>query len=451
MISAQRIRKTEQVSGACGLLWNRSVLLGFNLVNVVVLALGLFHFSNDAEAQTLAAVQQEKDQPPTFLTIENPIANPGQFLMPTFVPTEPDALHAEGHRFVSIRGIIDWKTQKRILSAEPSIQDFEIQRQQARSEDNPWTGKWETLDLDNAIKVLQKSFDIEQDSVPESLLNPVITMPLPRRVLGIWGQYATHPVLKTYGLSEEQEKQSGKSEDSNASDKPPAAETPEVEVSPKAIGNLLLFRYFDFEVTPGAVYRYRVRIEYVNPFFGKPAGVLPDKSLAKGRTRTSDWSEPTAAVQVLPNAQFYLTGVEYHQKSRRKVAVLDVYKWNAPTGTFVNNVRRFGVGDGIGGTIQSKVVDPLHQTFEAQDVSFHTGDVLIDLRAPDELQVNGSLPDLERVPNGVLDDVILIMNSHGHLQVYDRMTRENERVQASRYQQFQTEIGKIYEQAARRR
>jgi hypothetical protein len=170
--------------------------------------------------------------------------------------------------------------------------------------------------------------------------------------------------------------------------------------------------------------------------------------LAEGRIRTSDWSAPTPAVQVRPEAEYYLTGVEYESKARSDVAVMDLYKWNAPTGTVVNDLGRYSVGDEIGGTIKTRVVNPLDETYESQDIKVNTGDVVIDFRDQDDLKIEGQLPDLGKVPAGVRFDEVLVMNSHGNLRTYDRFTRESERVAASRYQKIQDDIGKEYAEAA---
>ena len=446
--------------------------------------------------------------------------------------SETVALNGEGYRFVAVRGVIDWAAQKRAYAkalnlplneaarAEPIIKDFEIQRQQAMSEEDPWSGEWETLDIENSFDVLRKAYDTQADVVDVTVTNGVITEPLPFRVLGVWGSLATHPKITDFVLDPEEQKleqmriekvrqayeemmknqpqplelggfskyqvdvrsmqnelssstgsaymenynneyqeqmqgyyaNSGANTPGNYPGAGPGAAAGQMNVlnsaRSAASGRLMLFRYFDFDVDPGAVYRYRVRIEYVNPNFGQPIELLASPELAEGQTRTSDWSEPTPPVQVRPEAQYYLTGVEYESKVRSDVAVMDIYKWNAPTGTVVNEKGRYSVGDEIGGVLKTKVVNPLEETFDPQEIKVNTGDVVIDFRDQDDFKIDGNLPDLGKAPSGVRFDEVLVMNSHGNLRTYDRFTRESERVMAMRYQKFQDDIGEEYEESA---
>src|SRR5690606_34654761 len=66
-----------------------------------------------------------------------------------------------------------------------------------------------------------------------------------------------------------------------------------------AQGELLLFRYFDFDVEPGATYKYRARLVVRNPNYGLPvAQVAGLAHIVEGQTRNSDWSNETDPVMV---------------------------------------------------------------------------------------------------------------------------------------------------------
>ena len=51
------------------------------------------------------------------------------------------------------------------------------------------------------------------------------------------------------------------------------------------LSKYLLFRYFDFTVTPGNSYRYRVRLVLRNPNYKRPVEELVDASVAEGELR----------------------------------------------------------------------------------------------------------------------------------------------------------------------
>lgn len=435
-------------------------------------------------------------------------------------------LNGEGYRFVSVRGVIDWQTQKskyvdalnlppdQAAFVEPDIVDFEIQRRKAVGGDTPWS-EWDTLDIQNSIDVLNKAYDLEADTVDVTITDPVITEPLPRRVLGIWGKHATHPRVTNFELSEEeirreqlrQEKliqayeemkknsgviepieeggfgsytynvrgmqnemsMGGNSEYMSRYENEYAeemsdrySESPELygasqpgegglltTTRSKASGRLLLFRYFDFDVEPAAVYQYRIRIHYANPNFGKPIELLERPEIAEDRIKQSDWSVPTKPVQVRPKSEYFLTAVEYDRARREQMANVNIFQWNAPTGTVVNEVIRVATGDKIAGAIKTKVVNPLDETFDPQELNVDSGHVLVDMKDNSTLEVDSQLDGLGKIPTRALYDEILVLDSHGQLATLSPFENETRRIAAQRFQKFQDEIGKEYEKAAR--
>jgi len=445
--------------------------------------------------------------------------------------TQKVALNGEGYRFVSVRGVIDWQTQKskyvealnlppdQAAFVEPDIVNFAIQRQRAASQDDPWSGEWEDLDIQNSIDVLDKAYDFEADTVDVTITDPVITEPLPRRVLGIWGKHATHPGVTNFELSEEEirreqlrqeklieayeaiRKQSGQLEPleeggfsskaynvrsmqselgmgSNAeymseyensyreeastaySENPeyygasPGAGSPGeggllTTTRSKASGRLLLFRYFDFDVEPGAVYRYRVQLEFANPNFAKPIELLESPDVAEGRTKKSDWSEPTSPVQVRPKSEYFLTDVDFDRARRQDMASVNVYQWNSPTGTVVNQTLHVAIGDRIAGQVKTRVVNPLDETFDTQEIVVSSDHLLVDLRNNDTFEVDTQLPDLGKVPSKAKYDEILVLDEQGQLDAISPYDRESKRIAAQRFQKFQDELGKEYAEAAK--
>ncbi|MBD3676693.1 MAG: hypothetical protein HUJ26_24535 [Planctomycetaceae bacterium] len=442
--------------------------------------------------------------------------------------TQKVSLNGEGYRFVSVRGVIDWQTQKskyvdalnlppdQAAFVEPDIVDFEIERRKAVGGDKGWSN-WEVLDIQNSIDVLNKAYDLEADTVDVTITDPVITEPLPRRVLGIWGKHATHPRVTNFELSpeeqrreqlrqekvieayEEMKKNSGVIEpiqeggfgnytynvrgmqnemrmgmggnadymsryeneyQEEMSDR--YSESPELYGSgqpgeggllmtsrSKASGRLLLFRYFDFDVEPGAVYQYRVRIHYANPNFGKPIEVLERPEIAEDRIKQSDWSVPTKPVQVRPKSEYFLTTVDYDRARRQEMADVNIFQWNAPTGTVVNETIRVSTGDKIAGTIKTKVVNPLEETFEAQEMKVDSDHVLVDLKDNGAIQADSQLEGLGKIPSRALYDEILVLDSHGQLATLSPYDNEAKRIASQRFQKFQDEIGKEYEKAAK--
>ena len=131
-------------------------------------------------------------------------------------------VESRGTRFAAIRGIFKMKQQvekvKRALRLDTAQEaytqvrfwDFELQRQTAVAGADPWGNDWEDVDIDVAVKLLERiEFDV--DVVDEQYRAAVFTMPLPYRVTGSWstargpnGILASHPQIKRLLSQKEQ-------------------------------------------------------------------------------------------------------------------------------------------------------------------------------------------------------------------------------------------------------
>ncbi len=116
---------------------------------------------------------------------------------------------ARGVRFVSVRGVFplakqieNYKTSLHISHAEAQskleITDFILERQTAVAGPDPWKeDNWKVVNIESALEVLNECSDIDStDPVPATLRDAVITMNLPLRLIGFWGDFATHPKIK---------------------------------------------------------------------------------------------------------------------------------------------------------------------------------------------------------------------------------------------------------------
>lgn len=138
------------------------------------------------------------------------------------------------------------------------VTDFVIERQDLSVSDTPppKSPEWKGLDLKDATRILEQSKADQAELVPVSQLNPVFSMPLPG-VVGAWPKCVVHP---------------------------------------KLTADHQLFRFIDFTAKPGHHYRYRVRLEFINPKFGDS----PDPFIAAGEARHSPWSLPSPTVTLAP-------------------------------------------------------------------------------------------------------------------------------------------------------
>jgi len=361
--------------------------------------------------------------------------------------------------------------------------DFEVQRKTAVKGDDPWAGPWVDVDIEVALKVLNETLDFDPDPVDVGVTDPVITSPLPGRVARPWGTLATHPRIKDFvlpqseldkvnaqnkALLEYNEKVkalqpgadkkgfggvqpnlgqirnnilNGNSGDAsrylneiNSTFDPEAARRGNVGGTVNqlkrragASGHLLLFRYFDFSVIPGNAYRYRVRLVINNPSFGLPPETVMD-DVDEGKTRFTKWSKPTAPVIVQEDSNYFLTKVDYPVSSASTPAArLNMYHWYPDVGTTVNTVVEAHLGEVVGGLTKAEVLDPASQTFEEQEITLQSNDLLIDI-ADAPLVSQTDHPDLglstrSRLRGSLgLNDQVLVVNKYGELVALDPVT-----------------------------
>lgn len=357
--------------------------------------------------------------------------------------------------------------------------DFELQRKKAVAGADPWAGEWEDVDIETSIEILKESADFDPEVVNMGITDRVFTMPLPSRIAGYWYKVATHPRVENFTLSQEEieqelefnrrileqykkthanervfkEKQKGFStlqlgmreirsdfmggqpEDMNSvyqgmadsmQQVNPAEPLDEKKFIQKlkdnvsAAGRLLLFRYFDFDLTPGATYKYRVRLVVRNPNFQRPIEEVVLPAVAEGETRTTPWSNETAAVHVEQDTQYYLTDVRPPRGVKGKTAKFEVYQWYPKTGTTIHSDLDVAVGDEIGGEKDTELYDVAKEKYEKNaTVEFDTDNYLVDAIAAPTIRLEDH-PDLNlpRETRGRLpvDAEAIVVDSLGNLQ-----------------------------------
>ena len=321
------------------------------------------------------------------------------------------------------------------------VQDFELQRQTAQPGADPWSGDWEPITVEKAKDILARA-EWDQEVVNVGITDPAITCPLPFRVMGRWDLEASHPRVKQFHLSEQgrelqqliqeklaeweeqqqQRRQSmqpqkggfadiardargttmqfapgasgmgsagyqsqitsmfgGSQRGGQMNPKQTAEIQDQIQNTINAAGHLLLFRFFDYTVVPGNVYRYRVRLVLRNPNFGKSPEDAADPTVVVGEVRKTDWSEPTQPVHVESDADYYLQLAKSNPSaSQTDQAVLDIFQWLPEYGTKTRGHVDVALGQFIGGKEKATVVIP-EKEIDVKDVEFQTSAMLVDI------------------------------------------------------------------------
>lgn len=372
------------------------------------------------------------------------------------------------------------------VEALVQFQDFEIQRQTAVRGPDPWSGPWMDVQVEVARHLITKEIaGRDPEIVDVGVQSQIFTMPLPARAMGVWGAEVSHPDIENYTLSsEEVERQVAinkelvdrfraeieKEEEKiqrlgrggfapqqfdmqdiyqrvlNQKDQwqfspgllPQLAEKSpdeqsqilkaEIQKRVKASGQLLLFRYLDFAVEPGQVYRYRVRLKVFNPFFGRDPKYLADASVGDGEVRLTQWSEPSTPVQVQTDSEYYLVDVSAGSGvSTLPKASLDVYQWHPDFGTLVNHEMDLWAGEAISAEVTTDVLRPVEEKFEAEQIKIDTKSMLVDALAAPTIDPNlhselDIKPAQARTGLGITEQA-LIMDRFGRLKVIDSQTQ----------------------------
>ncbi len=382
------------------------------------------------------------------------------------------------------------------------IVDFELERQSAVAGDNPWSGEWRKVNL-QAARDIVLSVEWDADVVSADLTDQVVSMPLPLREAGEWDWFGTHPRLRllsaearerqvlenAQALKEAQKDQpaikqrrqkggfaafqhdirgirgkvmqgaKGNSISQNAtkamgeqgfqgftgqfSGNNNAARQGADQFQAGLSGQVLLFRYLDFDVVPGNAYRYRVRLVLRNPNFEKPPSMLHESAVASADQETlrTAWSVPSGvwnvprgsvvpgAAVVRRSVRYFLTRVLPERRSTPGMADFNVYQWFPSAGTDVNGNIKAQFGQFISSELNTLVLRPAEEKFEKESVNLQTGDVLLDIHTPMALD-ESEHPDLpiselkkRRETTGATSGA-LVVNRYGQLVSHGRSPLE---------------------------
>ncbi|WP_299462283.1 hypothetical protein [uncultured Gimesia sp.] len=359
--------------------------------------------------------------------------------------------------------------------------DFELERKKAIPGDDQWAGKWEKVDIETSIEILKESADFDPPVVNTSITDRVFTMPLPSRIAGFWFKVATHPRVENFTLTQEEieqeleinrrfldqykkthahekvfkEKQKGFSQlqlgmrqirseimyggqpDESESVFRGMADTmgrqtpggepldekkfiQKLKANATAAGRLLLFRYFDFDLNPGETYKYRVRLVARNPNYQRPIEEVVLPAVAEGETRTTPWSNETAAVTAEQDVYYYLQNVRPARGVASTTANFEVFQWYPKTGTTIHSVLKTAVGEEIGGEQSAELYDVAKEKYEEKaTVEFDTQNFLVDaipspsIRLEDHPDLNLPTKTRGHLP---VDPEAIIVDNFGNLK-----------------------------------
>ena len=321
------------------------------------------------------------------------------------------SITARGVRYVVLRGVIPMGSQRQAYAEAMETVDskqllaysgFVLERQAAVSGVEPWAGSWELVNLESFAEVMEYAAGFDEELAPAVAIDPAVTMELPYRLVGNWGNHASHPLV---ALSE----------------------------SP-----VLLFRYLDFDVQPGMAYRYRARLKLRNPNFERPPAEIVDPASSVGRERETGWSNISNPAVVPSSVNYFLKDVERDPsrddkvRSSKPVANFSIFEWDTKSGTMLHDsLKILDVGQFISEKKKSIVIDVAAPSYKDDvEIVFVTGDVLLDASGdfdilPEQHPDLGLRPERGRSHASLrLPEEVVVMTSHGELKVLDPVSEK---------------------------
>jgi len=416
-------------------------------------------------------------------------------------------LESRGERFIVVRGVWPlWQQMEKmqralnlqtINDARNFLQllDFVLERQMAVAGTDPWAGDWEQVDIQRAMDVLNEASGYAFDELDPQIIDPVITMPLPERLVGIWGDYATHPRIENFKLPPAEQERIQKLEEklvqeyerfqleeekktvrpkgfagqqrnirsmattmfesdygstfeqtmrsTMEQDPTMRMQMPDLKHRLTAVGRLLLFRYMDFDVRPGFAYRYRVKLILRNPNFERPLDQVIEPSVAEGPDRETPWSNASNAAVVPESVNYFLEVVdrdpvnEQRPTASRPLAKMDFFEWDPVVGTMIHDtVEVKTYGQFLGEKKESLRLDVAVPSFKDTEVTFRSEDVFLD--SAGDVRVEAAVhPDLKlpkdlRGRAGLVPEAVVV-DAAGQLAALDPTSNRTKRKSLTDY------------------
>lgn len=214
-------------------------------------------------------------------------------------------------------------------------------------------------------------------------------------------------------------------------------------------GELLLFRYIDFAVEPGKTYRYRVRLELINPNFGRqPSEANGEATVVQGETRSTKWSEVTDPTYVKPDVDYFVASVDTRKSMPQ--ARMNMFQWDSKMGTVVQGAVDAYVGQTIGGKQKTEVINPPKHTFESEDYTFASKDFLVDAAGDTKLdpKYHSDLKFATSSGDLGLPPRVLVADAVGNLRDLDSLSAASDEKRTRKYMEAQAKAFDYLKQMA---
>ncbi len=200
---------------------------------------------------------------------------------------------------------------------------------------------------------------------------------------------------------------------------------------------MLLFRYFDFDIEPGRVYRYRIQLVMGNTNFDKRPEQVEKPEVAQGRTRETKWSDESNPVLVNEDMNYFLSRV-LRTRGSAGMAEMDTFQWDAASGVIIHAPLKLTYGQPVGGKARLEFPDVIHEVLDTKEVAFYSRDILVDSN-PAPVLATADHPDLKvrdlarLLDGGTLDEAITVNQFGEFVENNPVVTQAEESVVSERH------------------
>jgi hypothetical protein len=153
----------------------------------------------------------------------------------------------------------------------------------------------------------------------------------------------------------------------------------------------LVFWAHDDTTVPGGKYQYRIRLGVFNPIAGKDWFKEEQKELKEQIVLYSDFSEPTATVEITERLKFFATNIREVQKGTSVDKTIEIKVARYTLGNWVTKLFNVKNGEEIGAVVDASETRLAKASEEIKTVDLSTGAVVVDSRRMSQWIGNGAL------------------------------------------------------------
>lgn len=391
---------------------------------------------------------KQRRKEPTFLAVHD-LRPAYAYGAVNFKGGEADKGKPVGEEWIAVTGLVPIEEQTAAYTkafqhaldttsnAVPVYRSYEIRRAVVKSLDPNEAVEWDKIEPVNlqaaVVDWMAKWEKTGKEQADQNVVSwPPLTEPLPPLTNEDYGPWCVHPSLVAAAASAAPAAPATAAQPAPSPNNPfglapqpaPAPEPEKPAEAPAAAPTApkqLLFRFLDFDVEPGKIYRYQVKLIVQNPNFNLDQAHLEKPELALRETRDTPWSEPSPPLQVPFVDRYYADDVKGAGGDLEPLQTVTV-KWWFPHLASEGFIKFEGLMRGAklsAGDVKISYAAPGTRAAAVANQPFDSGAMLLDFswERPDARLKGPS--DSPRLVNRPAE--ALILNARGELLIRSQL------------------------------